>query len=85
MSAPTLHFCIRLDPETAHLDGPLRREIQRRWPFWKEIRRDLIVSTVDLQHAEELFTLEVSGWPAFNQSIRAYLMDLIDNGRWLVP
>lgn len=79
MADPRLHFRIRLDPEHAHLDGPLRREINRRWMAGTG------TATCDIAHADEGFRLEVVGWPAHNESIRAYLLDLIRNGGWLVP
>lgn len=85
MSDPGLRFVIRLDPETAHLDGPLRREIERRWPTRRVPHKCVKVSTLDLQHAEEGFRLEVVGWPAHRDNIRAFLMGLVAEGGWLEP
>jgi len=85
VAGPQLHFRIRLNPETAHLDGPLRREIQRRWPYYKETRDTRIISTLEITHGEQEFAIEILGWPAKQASIRAFLEDLIQEGGWLVP
>lgn len=72
MSAPLLHFRVRLDPETGHLDGPLRREIERRWPTGMA-RNALTVATLTITHGEEPFAIEIDGWPAMQASIYKFL------------
>ena len=72
MTEATLHFRIALDEEAGHLDGPLRREIMRRWPLTRPG-----IATLEIVHGQEGFALEIDGWPGCSGNIRRFLLGIV--------
>jgi len=82
MSEPLLHFRITIDADHDRIVARLRDEIDRRWPYEPEldksgVNKRLLVSTCTVTYGNE-FALEIEGWPACQQGIRAFLMDRIE-------
>ena len=77
-----LHFRITLDEAHNAIEARLLDEINRRWPFIPELDKNgrkvnILVSTCTATPGDH-FAIEIEGWPACQQGIRAFLMDRIE-------
>lgn len=72
---PKLQFHVILAREDEHLRRALEDEIDRRWPWRDRHHRNYsLVSTLTIEPGTET-RIEIAGWPACEESIRAHLLE----------